>query len=360
MSDIQERPSIRLYHYMGSDYLEDFLETDRLKVSVLAHSNDPLEYLPSFGTRKELLEWVNKEDNDEHFVICLSAKCQSPTMWGHYADSHNGVCLAFDLRYKIKDEYISLENDSFAMLIKVSYVNDRVSFSKECDDKSYIYNLIANKSKEWDYESEYRIYVHASPNIVSKGYMTFYSGLRKYLSGIIIGKNSKLTNKIINNWSCMRNMSNIPIIKAELPLSGYKMDTANFKNTEINILNKSGHGVQNAQREITAFNNMQKAKRIRDAMPNNIPLLNEFKQRNDIFLSAYSSLQTEKIDAFLKIVKNWDNEKWQETAKTFSKLSAQIQGSYNAALASIDPKALDVMVTISNSLPDLKGIARNN
>lgn len=38
----------RFYHFLGAEYVESFLRTGLLKVTLLGHSNDYFEYKPGF------------------------------------------------------------------------------------------------------------------------------------------------------------------------------------------------------------------------------------------------------------------------------------------------------------------------
>lgn len=117
------------------------------------------------------------EDDKHKYIIehirigCLSLKNNNSLMWSHYADKHEGICIEYDLKFFLES---NIENIA---IIKVNYVeeiineqgniriyknrlslpdgniydNSNSSISKELID------ILSTKSKEWEYEKEYRI-----------------------------------------------------------------------------------------------------------------------------------------------------------------------------------------------------------
>jgi hypothetical protein len=89
-------------------------------------------------------------------VVCYSRKNSlayndqevytSKLFWSHYADSHKGMCLVFDI--KNKDEYPH----------KVQYKSEPLRICLKSDDISNddILPIVTTKDIEWSYEAEYR------------------------------------------------------------------------------------------------------------------------------------------------------------------------------------------------------------
>lgn len=82
------------------------------------------------------------------FIACFSEKCDSMLMWSHYGDEHRGICVGYNLH-----ELIEKYN-----CFPVIYSN-RMPQRKELDieNKDMLYESILTKSKDWEYEAEWRV-----------------------------------------------------------------------------------------------------------------------------------------------------------------------------------------------------------
>lgn len=76
---------------------------------------------------------------------CMTTKPDNLLMWAHYADSHKGVCLKFDI---LKDL------DSFLVPVPVDYNSRYKDF--DCLNGDLL-SVLRRKSPDWMYEDEYRI-----------------------------------------------------------------------------------------------------------------------------------------------------------------------------------------------------------
>lgn len=183
MLDINEGPAVAeategnypeeviLYKYIRIEHLESILRTGEIKATQLACANDPMECLPRFEDYHTFREWASEELRFP-FVLCLSTKISSPTMWAHYTDGHNGVCLAIKLKTNpphtntIKrlqlPENLTIRQSQKGSLVKVIYDEWRSPYFDDSilDEKSQEYKLLIQwtmtKSTEWKYEQEYR------------------------------------------------------------------------------------------------------------------------------------------------------------------------------------------------------------
>ena len=84
-------------------------------------------------------------------VISFSKEWNSTLMWSHYGDYHKGICYGLDAN--------SLKNSGgyeFGGLIDYPIKFPEINPLKINDDET-IYIQLGNKSKEWEYEKEYRI-----------------------------------------------------------------------------------------------------------------------------------------------------------------------------------------------------------
>jgi len=94
-------------------------------------------------------------------VSCLSLVMDNILLWSHYADKHQGICIAYDITELIKNKKIIFR--------KIDYIK---SFPKpqnglifsplenkniKSDDSTTITETFMKKEKSWGYEEEYRL-----------------------------------------------------------------------------------------------------------------------------------------------------------------------------------------------------------
>lgn len=84
----------------------------------------------------------------EYGVVCFSKGYQNNLLWSHYTDNHEGMCLVFDIDEDVGDK-----------LFKVDYTMDFpiIDLSPEAKQHDQRVKVVTTKSKEWEYEEEYRL-----------------------------------------------------------------------------------------------------------------------------------------------------------------------------------------------------------
>lgn len=88
-------------------------------------------------------------------IYSLSKTYLDELLWAHYANSHNGFCIEYDL-----DILLSSFTTEKVYPISVSYGNTPPEISitdMPVKNDNIIYKMTAFKSKHWEYEQEYRI-----------------------------------------------------------------------------------------------------------------------------------------------------------------------------------------------------------
>ena len=170
-----------LYKYLKPERI-DVLESGKVMLTRPRAFNDPFETLPHFETTEEFLypipkgadqdvlawikqkqEWLNQtlmtpskrktylEARTSSIVILsLAENRDSLLMWSHYAASHKGFLIGFDSRQDI----LAIDSQH-RHKGKVLYTDERPSkptFEELSNDE-----LLLTKSKEWEYEQEWRI-----------------------------------------------------------------------------------------------------------------------------------------------------------------------------------------------------------
>lgn len=87
------------------------------------------------------------------YTFSLSHGVNNQLLWAHYAENHTGFCIRYNVEELLKyipDYYIR----------DIHYDNSPLNMIDEClkqDQKQNILNIIYTKSKDWEYEKEYRI-----------------------------------------------------------------------------------------------------------------------------------------------------------------------------------------------------------
>lgn len=159
------------------------------------------QYLKSSGKKslqEKVDEWIDNHSSAAG-VISLSEKNDNLLMWAHYADYHQGYCLklAFNSEFScIKKviygkDYPSLIdlNPSFKKNPLEKWLSDVTS----CTDASQNY-LFRYKSKDWEYENEWRLIVNIVKGADGKEIpIDARCGLN--LAGVIFGARTSEENK---------------------------------------------------------------------------------------------------------------------------------------------------------------------
>src|SRR3546814_3862280 len=95
---------MRVYHFVNCEYGLQDIARRRLKVATLADVNDPFEMLSlnlkDSGLRVTLGK-ARKEFGERRGMLCFSRGWRNPFQWSHYADHHRGLCLGFDVPYRM-------------------------------------------------------------------------------------------------------------------------------------------------------------------------------------------------------------------------------------------------------------------
>jgi hypothetical protein len=165
------------------------LQDRRLKVARLSELNDPFEgfhtdtdnYMSQF-----LLKERRRVANQRFGVLCFSKSHLNPVQWAHYADSHQGLCLGFEIP---ADD-----------LVDVEYVSERSTLTEfmskiDLPPGDFLRFMLSRKYAHWSYEAEVRkivsIPIKAQDIVFRK-----FEGLMQ-LTDVIIGFRSRTTKKFI-------------------------------------------------------------------------------------------------------------------------------------------------------------------
>lgn len=158
--------TVRLYHFTKGKHAVQNVKNRHLKLSFPNLVNDLFELQPfdfGDGEQARLLRRAWGDAIDQHSLsqgfISFSKGWSVPTMWGHYADNHKGICLGFDLPI--------LRADGVAYAVKIDYVDslhpidDRV-LNETAYNKKMVSIAQRTKSSHWAYEEEWRYWFSLS------------------------------------------------------------------------------------------------------------------------------------------------------------------------------------------------------
>lgn len=187
---------MRVYYFTTQTYGLDNIQKQRLKISDFNNLNDPFELLGikmSDRSVRHELKSKKSELAKKFGLICFSLDWQNPVQWGHYADSHKGICLGFDV------------DDS--RLIEVKYVKKRLSKDIFSSPEKNI-KLLTTKFKHWEYEREYRIIIDLSENVLRDNGLFFEPFSHSLqLREVIIGSKSEITQNYVAEHIKQKNNS---------------------------------------------------------------------------------------------------------------------------------------------------------
>lgn len=148
-------------------------------------------------------------------VFCLSFIPDSELMWSHYASSHSGYMLHFQI--DIAQCYADLSLKNIGRPFPVMYRDKREIWNLKTysnNKTNHLYNLIRFKSNAWEYECELRFL-----NINKWG---FIKTPCNWLKAIVIGLNaeSELQSKLENIGKEL----NVSVFLASMNKKEYKID----------------------------------------------------------------------------------------------------------------------------------------
>ncbi len=208
---------MRVYHFLKMKYGIEAIENQQLKIARLNSLNDPFEGFhldtQNYGTRITLSD-RRKRASRQYGILCFSKDYSNPVQWAHYAESHRGICLGFDVP------------DS--LLLKVEYTDSRtpgIDFKKSLDIKGadYIRYMLSKKHTHWKYEQEYRLLVKFPEKVLDNRLIFEKFSEQITLKEVIIGFQSTISKKQIKK-TLNGHVSDIEISKASLSEHSYRIE----------------------------------------------------------------------------------------------------------------------------------------
>ena len=114
---------------------------------------------------EQLMNGFLKNTTNKRGIACFSESDNILLMWSHYADSHKGVCLTFDIEKDL---------DFFSIPYKVDYLSNYPKINPfNVPENKEVQLVLATKSNEWAYEQEIRIVKNKDNNPKFRGPIAF-------------------------------------------------------------------------------------------------------------------------------------------------------------------------------------------
>lgn len=140
-----------VYKFYPPNYGLQALKKRRLKVSPIDELNDPFEYQAIDMRSKSIRAWARHFRNkasENNGIISFSKNWHEPLMWAHYAESHSGMAIGFE----IPDRLLS----------HINYISNKIIPPLDVDDnkksmRNLVNQLLTSKHKNWGYEDEVRL-----------------------------------------------------------------------------------------------------------------------------------------------------------------------------------------------------------
>jgi hypothetical protein len=199
----------RIYHFLSADNALDDLRRKRIKLSEIDKLNDPFELWCSAQRDRRIrrvLHKLKRKMARAYGVLCFSRRWHNPVLWSHYADSHRGICLGFD----VDDECFEA----------VNYAENRTAFQLPATEET-MKQLLFTKYRDWQYEEEVRGWFHLEERDSSGQY--FYSFDEKVRLRQVIAGPLCRTRKAIIDAALEGYEDHIYVTKARLAFGTFRV-----------------------------------------------------------------------------------------------------------------------------------------
>lgn len=144
---------------------------------VVGNETFEAEYIPPINSKNidelnNILYDINENIKNKTSVVCLSERNDINPLWAHYADNHKGICIEYDLK-NCNNNFLK------TLCLPIDYVEKRdntrdlksIIIDEDYENSLFILKTAITKSKDWEYEQEWRIiFLEPFPN-----YTDFYS-----------------------------------------------------------------------------------------------------------------------------------------------------------------------------------------
>ena len=239
-----------LFRFSVADYNNiRNLETQSLFLSPIGSLNDIFEGL-SGPIDDKVIDNLDKL-NDIAYIKSFSEDNKNLLMWAHYADSYSGMCVEYDFS-KLNDSILyhlfpifysetKILNNPFENTIRelddLKRTNAENVFPEDTCNLINITSAFLIKSKEWEYEKEWRI-IATYPHIHNyfdeieddEDAKSLYEIKNQYISvescikSVYLGPKMKRRIKDHIKEICKNKLNNIPVYEARISKEKYEIE----------------------------------------------------------------------------------------------------------------------------------------
>lgn len=195
-----------LYKYRSIDDLWltlDIIYNKRLWCAKWDTLNDPLEgrYEIFFSNVGENFRKIVENKRDSYRICSFSKSLNNFLLWSHYSSGHKGIAIEIDIPDNLPD------------LCKVNYQPFSPIFTEIGQSNNDLRYLFETKTREWEYEEEYRI-------ISKEKYYCFDNPIRRIYVGPKVN---------IERFNILRSIipQEVELIKTELDITQAKVIVTN-------------------------------------------------------------------------------------------------------------------------------------
>lgn len=219
---------IRLYRFMKAKWAITSIETRELRVGRLAELNDPFEFVPGIiGLRddapKDLVReglWKIQADlNSKIGLLSFSSTCREPTLWSHYADSHKGIALGFNVA-----RHPNLDEVKYPDPPKRPAIHPR---NPDCAAwNQCVIDTLTTKALGWKSEYEWREVVHficSDCRCKNGDYFVPITDNARELVEVILGSKCLLDEKYVEQTLNQGCFTGVRVLRAELSVDSFEV-----------------------------------------------------------------------------------------------------------------------------------------
>ncbi len=166
---------------------------------------------------EEFVKYLSGQIKQTLKFCSFSERVDSTLMWGHYAESHKGFCVEYDLKS------VMPQNQTIRNLFPVIYKNSLFDITKimaqigrkEDFNNLYVIQAGIHKAADWEYEKEWRLMFHHRSPDESQAY------IMPKASAVYLGSHISLTDaKKVLDICCSLGT---PVFKMKHAVNEFKM-----------------------------------------------------------------------------------------------------------------------------------------
>jgi hypothetical protein len=182
---------MRVYHFTKAVHGLEAIRHRRLKIARISELNDPFEFLQAASRNPKTrarYQYVKRALSEYMGLLCFSENWSNPVQWSHYAESHRGICLGFDVK-------------SSTEMRKIRYVKNRIQPNLRAMKAmgeaavAHMLDLLTLKFEHWQYEQEHRLFVRLDEKEEETGlyFFDFGGSDTVKLREVIVGAQSQIS-----------------------------------------------------------------------------------------------------------------------------------------------------------------------